>query len=156
MSRLVVSDVITQPDVTKRVQVIEKWSAVADICRCLHNFNGVLQICAAFTNSSVFRLKNTWNRVSKSVNITSILALFNIIYHQITYPIFRRSRPLRSSSPWCPQTAGFATWGTRCTAPTLPASRTSACTSPISPSSRKAHPTSRTTGSWTLPKWEWC
>eukprot|EP00095_Tigriopus_kingsejongensis_P007206 maker-scaffold192_size271026-snap-gene-1.25 protein:Tk07206 transcript:maker-scaffold192_size271026-snap-gene-1.25-mRNA-1 annotation:"ras-specific guanine nucleotide-releasing factor 1-like" len=66
MSRLVVSDIVTQPDVGIRVQVIEKWTAVADICRCLHNFNGVLQICAAFTNSAVFRLKNTWNRVSKS------------------------------------------------------------------------------------------
>lgn len=67
MSCLVISDIVTEPDVATRVQVIEKWTAVADICRCLHNFNGVLQICAAFTNSSVFRLKNTWNRVSKSV-----------------------------------------------------------------------------------------
>ena len=44
---------------------------MADICRCLHNFNGVLQICAAFTNSSVFRLKDTWKRVSKTVAIVS-------------------------------------------------------------------------------------
>ena len=67
MSQLVVTEVITQTDLSSRVQVIEKWTAVADICRCLHNFNGVLQICAAFTNSSVFRLKGTWNRVTKSV-----------------------------------------------------------------------------------------
>ena len=46
----------------------EKWAAVADICRCLHNFNGVLQVCAAFTNSSVFRLKDTWKRISKTVH----------------------------------------------------------------------------------------
>ena len=46
---------------------VEKWAAVADICRCLHNFNGVLQVCAAFTNSSVFRLKKTWERIGKSV-----------------------------------------------------------------------------------------
>ena len=70
MSRLVVSEIMTQPDVTSRVQVIEKWTAVADICRVLHNFNGVLQICAAFTNSSVFRLKTTWGRVSRSVRKT--------------------------------------------------------------------------------------
>ncbi len=37
--------------------------------KCLHNFNGVLQICSALTNSSVFRLRNTWNRVSKSVSV---------------------------------------------------------------------------------------
>ena len=52
---------------------LEKWTAVADICRCLHNFNGVLQICAAFTNSSVFRLKDTWKRVSKTVDINRFL-----------------------------------------------------------------------------------
>ena len=68
MSRLVVSEILTQPCVTTRVQAIEKWTAVADICRCLHNFNGILQICAAFTNSAVFRLKNAWNRASKSVS----------------------------------------------------------------------------------------
>ena len=68
MSRLVVSEILTQPCMTSRVQAIEKWTAVADICRCLHNFNGVLQICAAFANSAAYRLKNTWNRVSKSVN----------------------------------------------------------------------------------------
>lgn len=38
---------------------------VADICRYLRNFNGVLQIMAAFVNSSVFRLKQTWDRISK-------------------------------------------------------------------------------------------
>ncbi|XP_071743969.1 ras-specific guanine nucleotide-releasing factor 2-like isoform X3 [Lepeophtheirus salmonis] len=69
-SRLVCSEIISQTCLNSRIMVIEKWTAVADICRCLHNFNGVLQICAAFTNSSVFRLKNTWNRVSKSVRHT--------------------------------------------------------------------------------------
>lgn len=38
---------------------------VADICRYLRNFNGVLQIMAAFVNSSIYRLKLTWDRVSK-------------------------------------------------------------------------------------------
>lgn len=52
-----------------RIAAIEKWAAVADISRCLHNFNGVLQVCAAFTNSSVFRLKKTWEKVSKTVSV---------------------------------------------------------------------------------------
>ncbi|XP_050664764.1 ras-specific guanine nucleotide-releasing factor 1-like [Leptidea sinapis] len=49
-----------------RVAAIEKWAAVADIARCLHNFNGVLQICAAISNTSIFRLKKTWEKVSKT------------------------------------------------------------------------------------------
>uniref|UniRef100_A0A8C9Y401 Ras protein specific guanine nucleotide releasing factor 1 n=1 Tax=Sander lucioperca TaxID=283035 RepID=A0A8C9Y401_SANLU len=45
--------------------VIEKWVAVADICRCLHNYNAVLEITSSLNRSSVFRLKKTWLKVSK-------------------------------------------------------------------------------------------
>lgn len=68
MSRLVASEIILANDLSKRLSVIEKWTNVADICRCLHNFNGILQIISAFTNSSVFRLKRTWEKLTKSVN----------------------------------------------------------------------------------------
>lgn len=70
VSRIVVSEIMRCPEMSKRVSIIEKWAAVADICRCLHNLNGVLQICAAFMNSSVFRLKKTWERVSKTTKQT--------------------------------------------------------------------------------------
>lgn len=59
-----------------RVAAIEKWTAVADICRCLHNFNGVLQICAAFTNAAVFRLKKTWDKVPKTVRNAPIFGFY--------------------------------------------------------------------------------
>ncbi|XP_027204104.2 ras-specific guanine nucleotide-releasing factor 2-like isoform X1 [Dermatophagoides pteronyssinus] len=70
ISRLVASEVLRVPEIHKRVAIIEKWAAVADICRCFHNFNGVLQICAAFTNSSVYRLKRTWEKVAKTTKQT--------------------------------------------------------------------------------------
>ncbi|XP_022256646.1 ras-specific guanine nucleotide-releasing factor 1-like, partial [Limulus polyphemus] len=66
MNRLVVSEIMGAPEMSRRVCIIEKWATVADICRCLHNFNGVLQIISAFMNSSVFRLKKTWEKVSKT------------------------------------------------------------------------------------------
>ncbi|XP_076247856.1 ras-specific guanine nucleotide-releasing factor 1 isoform X2 [Calliopsis andreniformis] len=70
VSQLVVSEIIRRSNMSARVAVIEKWAAVADISRVLHNYNGVLQICAAFTNSSVFRLKKTWEKVSKTTKQT--------------------------------------------------------------------------------------
>ncbi|KAF0287455.1 Ras-specific guanine nucleotide-releasing factor 1 [Amphibalanus amphitrite] len=70
MSMLVVSSILKNKNSSDRVQVIEKWAAVGDICRCLQNFNGVLQICAAFTNTPVFRLKRTWEKVSKTAKQT--------------------------------------------------------------------------------------
>jgi len=69
LSQLVASEIMRKNNVASRVIAIEKWAAVADISRCLHNFNGVLQICSAFTNSSVFRLKKTWEKVSKAVSL---------------------------------------------------------------------------------------
>lgn len=74
-----------------RVAAIEKWTAVADICRCLHNFNGVLQVCAAFTNAAVFRLKKTWDKVPKTVRtffnccfiLSSLANLYGILFFMI-------------------------------------------------------------------------
>ncbi|XP_014212900.1 ras-specific guanine nucleotide-releasing factor 2-like isoform X2 [Copidosoma floridanum] len=66
VSQLVVSEIVRRSSLQARVAVIEKWTAVADINRVMHNYNGVLQICAAFTNSSVYRLKKTWEKVSKT------------------------------------------------------------------------------------------
>lgn len=71
-----------------RVAAIEKWTAVADICRCLHNFNGVLQICAAFTSAPIFRMKKTWDKVPK--NVRDYLKLNQIIFYFISTltPVF--------------------------------------------------------------------
>ncbi|XP_044728082.1 ras-specific guanine nucleotide-releasing factor 1-like [Chrysoperla carnea] len=70
VSQLVVSEIIRRNTLSGRIAAIEKWTAVADISRCLHNFNGMLQICAAFTNTSVYRLKKTWEKVSRTTKQT--------------------------------------------------------------------------------------
>ncbi|MEQ2173920.1 Ras protein-specific guanine nucleotide-releasing factor [Goodea atripinnis] len=63
----IASEILHWDDVNMRVAVIEKWVAVADICRCLHNYNAVLKITSSLNRSSVFRLKRTWLKVSKQV-----------------------------------------------------------------------------------------
>ncbi|XP_017765392.1 PREDICTED: ras-specific guanine nucleotide-releasing factor 2-like [Eufriesea mexicana] len=78
VSQLVVSEIIRRSNMSARVAAIEKWAAVAHISRVLHNYNGVLQICAAFTNTSVYRLKKTWEKVSKTTRQT-IDSLQNIV-----------------------------------------------------------------------------
>ncbi|XP_037657571.1 ras-specific guanine nucleotide-releasing factor 2 isoform X3 [Choloepus didactylus] len=65
MSNLVASQIMNYADVSSRANAIEKWVAVADICRCLHNYNGVLEITSAFNRSAIYRLKKTWAKVSK-------------------------------------------------------------------------------------------
>ncbi|XP_049593454.1 ras-specific guanine nucleotide-releasing factor 2 isoform X2 [Syngnathus scovelli] len=65
MSNLVASRIMTHGDAGARAGAIEKWLAVADICRCLHNYNGVLEITSALNRSAVYRLKKTWAKVCK-------------------------------------------------------------------------------------------
>ncbi|KAI4826022.1 hypothetical protein KUCAC02_021680 [Chaenocephalus aceratus] len=65
ISNLIATEILRCDDVVTRVVVLEKWVAVADICRCLHNYNAVLEITSSLNRSSVFRLKKTWLKVSK-------------------------------------------------------------------------------------------
>ena len=67
MTGLVVTEIVSREALTDRVACMEKWTAIGDICRCMHNFDGVLQVCAAFTNAAVYRLSRTWDRLSKQV-----------------------------------------------------------------------------------------
>uniref|UniRef100_A0A669CP65 Ras protein specific guanine nucleotide releasing factor 1 n=1 Tax=Oreochromis niloticus TaxID=8128 RepID=A0A669CP65_ORENI len=65
ISNKIATEILQWDDVNMRVAVIEKWVAVADICRCLHNYNAVLEITSSLNRSSIFRLKKTWLKVSK-------------------------------------------------------------------------------------------
>ena len=68
ISNLIATEILKWDDVNLRVGVLEKWVAVADICRCLHNYNAVLEITSSLNRSSIFRLKKTWLKVSKQVS----------------------------------------------------------------------------------------
>ncbi|NXO04853.1 RGRF1 factor, partial [Rhinopomastus cyanomelas] len=65
VSNLIASEILRNEEVVARVSAIEKWVAVADICRCLHNYNAVLEITSSLNRSAIFRLKKTWLKVSK-------------------------------------------------------------------------------------------
>lgn len=76
MSNLVASQIMTHADVGSRASSIEKWLAVADICRCLNNYNGVLEITSALNRSAVYRLKKTWAKVCKQVDALYVQSSF--------------------------------------------------------------------------------
>ncbi|XP_053611778.1 ras-specific guanine nucleotide-releasing factor 2-like isoform X4 [Plodia interpunctella] len=88
ISNLVISEILKKYTLVGRVAAIEKWAAVADIARCLHNFNGVLQVCAALSNTSVYRLKKTWEKVSKTTKQT-IERMQTIISSECRFRILR-------------------------------------------------------------------
>ncbi|XP_069842804.1 ras-specific guanine nucleotide-releasing factor 1 isoform X2 [Dendropsophus ebraccatus] len=65
MSNLIATEILRSEEPATRGCIIEKWVAVADICRCLHNYNAVLEITSSLNRSAIFRLKRTWIKVSK-------------------------------------------------------------------------------------------
>ena len=69
MSQLVVTEIVSCATHEERLEKLEKWTTIANICKFLKNFNGVLQIMSAFATTSVFRLKKTWDKLSKNVCI---------------------------------------------------------------------------------------
>ncbi|KAM4748317.1 ras-specific guanine nucleotide-releasing factor 1 [Rhinophrynus dorsalis] len=65
MSNLIATEILRGEEPALRGCTIEKWVAVADICRCLHNYNAVLEITSSLNRSAIYRLKRTWIKVSK-------------------------------------------------------------------------------------------
>ncbi|XP_028614784.1 ras-specific guanine nucleotide-releasing factor 1 isoform X3 [Grammomys surdaster] len=65
VSDFIASEIIRIEDINLRANAIEKWVAVADICRCLQNYNAVLEVTSSINRSAIFRLQKTWLKVSK-------------------------------------------------------------------------------------------
>ncbi|KAI8989948.1 ras guanine nucleotide exchange factor domain-containing protein [Pilobolus umbonatus] len=66
-----VSDnILSQHDIKKRSILIKYWVQVAERCRILNNFNTCMAILSAFDNSSVGRLKRTWEVVGARTSQT--------------------------------------------------------------------------------------
>lgn len=82
ISNRIATEILQWDDVNMRVAVIEKWVAVADICRCLHNYNAILEITSSLNRSSIFRLKKTWLKVSKQVpvNVQPVIVVEAFIF----------------------------------------------------------------------------
>ncbi len=62
ISNLIATEILQSEDVNVRVAVMEKWVAVADICRCLHNYNAVLEITLIPQSQLHLRLKKTCSK----------------------------------------------------------------------------------------------
>ena len=60
MSRWVCTQVVRQPTTRERARCLRLFIELANACRELGNFNGVMEIVAAINSSALFRLKRTW------------------------------------------------------------------------------------------------
>ncbi|ORX44617.1 ras GEF [Hesseltinella vesiculosa] len=66
----VTDSILSKEEIKKRSIILKQWIMVAEKCRLLHNFNTCMAILSAFDNSSVGRLKRTWETMSAKTNST--------------------------------------------------------------------------------------
>ncbi|KAK1327755.1 hypothetical protein QTO34_012662 [Cnephaeus nilssonii] len=118
-TNLIASEIIRNEDISARVSAIEKWVAVADICRCLHNYNAVLEITSSMNRSAIFRLKKTWLKVSKQTKalidklqkLVSSDGRFKNLREALKKPRCPSVPPAVCPPPGLPEPRGLCLWG---------------------------------------------
>jgi len=60
VSGWVVSEILDKEDLKERALILNRFIFIADKCRELNNYNGMMEILSALNNSTVHRLKRTW------------------------------------------------------------------------------------------------
>ncbi|KAL9647807.1 hypothetical protein ABK040_001333 [Willaertia magna] len=93
VSRWVATEVLKEPDLKKRIDIITKMIQIAKECRELNNFNAIFEIISGLQNSAVHRLKKTWeglktkykNRYDELYQLISGDNNFRAIRHAILY-----------------------------------------------------------------------
>ncbi|KAK4163697.1 ras guanine nucleotide exchange factor domain-containing protein [Cladorrhinum sp. PSN259] len=64
LSNLVADTILAFDEVKKRASVIKQWIKIANQCSTLHNYDALMAITCALTDTSIKRLKITWDSVS--------------------------------------------------------------------------------------------
>ena len=98
MSSLVVTNILSQPSSGERATIIKKWVQVALTLCSQSNFNGALQIVSGLNASPVYRLKKTWNKLSKQSK-QNLEKLNSLLSSENRYKQLRQH--LRQQDPPC-------------------------------------------------------
>lgn len=64
LSNFVAESILQFEEVKKRAQVIKQWIKIAHQCHALRNYDALMAITCALTDTSIKRLKFTWDNVS--------------------------------------------------------------------------------------------
>ncbi|KAK3939291.1 ras guanine nucleotide exchange factor A [Diplogelasinospora grovesii] len=64
LSNLVADTILHYEEVKKRAIVIKQWIKIANQCLSLHNYDALMAITCALTDTSIKRLRITWDSVS--------------------------------------------------------------------------------------------
>eukprot|EP01102_Stenamoeba_stenopodia_P018147 TRINITY_DN661_c1_g1_i1.p1 TRINITY_DN661_c1_g1~~TRINITY_DN661_c1_g1_i1.p1 ORF type:complete len:1017 (+),score=351.00 TRINITY_DN661_c1_g1_i1:339-3389(+) len=98
VSAWVSTEVVKATEAKARANIIAKFINVAEECRVLQNYNGMMEIIAGLQNASVKRLKQTWEVLpSKSWDIWERLK--DLVKNEANFTNYRTT--LKNSQPPC-------------------------------------------------------
>lgn len=88
VSYWVATEIVFQPELKKRKQVVKQFIVAADTCRQLGNFQVLMAICAGLHQSSIQRLKKTWKSLDKKYT-SALDALMEIMDNKNNFKNYR-------------------------------------------------------------------
>ncbi|KAL7748118.1 hypothetical protein RI367_006474 [Sorochytrium milnesiophthora] len=89
MSYWVATEICTQPELKARCKVVEKMIKIAKECRRERNYNSLMAIISGLSQSSVIRLKQTWENVQEKYRQT-LRELEELVSPQHNYRNYRQ------------------------------------------------------------------
>lgn len=100
VSRWVATEILKEDRVGQRAKIIKHFLKIANESRQIGNFNGIMEILSGLQNSSIYRLKKTWDRVQNS---TSAVGYYNeltdLMSNNDNYKLYRNL--LKTKTPPC-------------------------------------------------------
>lgn len=70
LASLVADSILQQEDAKKRAEIIKQWIKIAKKCLELNNYDSLMAIYCALTNSTITRMRRTWELVSPKSRAT--------------------------------------------------------------------------------------
>ncbi len=71
IGKLVVYEIVKVKDVEQRTNVLSHWVHIAEKCRDIGNFEGLMQVMSGLSNSAVSRLTQNWN-VRRNIELSTL------------------------------------------------------------------------------------
>ena len=90
LANLVADNILQAEDAKKRAIIIKQWTKIADKLLDLSNYHSLMAIVCSLTQSTIYRLKRTWEHVSNKTKLR-LDKLKTIINHDRNYASLRQT-----------------------------------------------------------------
>ncbi|KAK4966015.1 Ras guanine nucleotide exchange factor bud5 [Elasticomyces elasticus] len=89
LAHLVAETILSLEDAKKRAAIIKQWTKIAMSCLELNNYDSLMAIVCSVNQSTILRLKRTWDLVSARTK-TRLEELKSIVDHSHNYAVLRK------------------------------------------------------------------